>query len=56
MRSIGFLGLGVDEKHGSLHAALVLHGKEGKTCSRVRKGTWKQWSPENQAGTFGLFL
>lgn len=28
MRSIGFLGLVVDEKHGSLHAALVLHGKE----------------------------
>lgn len=30
MRSIEFLGLGVDEKHGSLHAALVLYGKEEK--------------------------
>lgn len=30
MRSIGFLGLEVDEKHGSLHAALVHHRKEEK--------------------------
>lgn len=55
MRSIGFLRLGVDEKHGSLHAAPVLHGKEENMQQQgERKENWKLWSPESQVNTFVL--
>lgn len=46
MRSIGFLGLGVDEKHGSLHATLVLQAKRKKCAGgwgKTNLKTVKSW-------------